>query len=122
MTKTVTEDVLSNLKVLKRNGRKLVDFDKAKIAIAIKKGFDSISIDDEVKYTDKDIQKVYKGVIKKIEKIAQDVDKLKIEEIQDLIEDELKKDGYEDVYTSFSEYRERRNNFVAPTNNMLGFC
>ena len=110
MTKTVTEDVLSNLKVLKRNGRKLVDFDKAKIAIAIKKGFDSISIDDEVKYTDKDIQKVYKGVIKKIEKIAQDVDKLKIEEIQDLIEDELKKDGYEDVYTSFSEYRERRNN------------
>ncbi len=110
MTKTVTEDVLSNLKVLKRNGRKLVDFDKAKIAIAIKKGFDSISIDDEVKYTDKDIQKVYKGVIKKIEKIAQDSDKIKIEEIQDLIEDELKKDGYEDVYTSFSEYRERRNN------------
>ena len=107
---TKTEEVLSNLKVLKRNGRKLVDFDKTKIAIAIKKGFDSISIDDEVKYTDKDIQKVYKGVIKKVEKIAQDSDKIKIEEIQDLIEDELKKDGYEDVYESFSEYRERRNN------------
>ena len=107
---TKTEEVLSNLKVLKRNGRKLVDFDKTKIAIAIKKGFDSISIDDEVKYTDKDIQRVYKGVIKKVEKIAQDSDKIKIEEIQDLIEDELKKDGYEDVYTSFSEYRERRNN------------
>ena len=107
---TKTEEVLSNLKVLKRNGRKLVDFDKTKIAIAIKKGFDSISIDDEVKYTDKDIQKVYKGVIKRVEKIAQDSDKIKIEEIQDLIEDELKKDGYEDVYESFSEYRERRNN------------
>ena len=107
---TKTEEVLNNLKVLKRNGRKLVDFDKTKIAIAIKKGFDSISIDDEVKYTDKDIQKVYKGVIKKVEKIAQDSDKIKIEEIQDLIEDELKKDGYEDVYESFSEYRERRNN------------
>lgn len=105
-----TEEVLSNLKVLKRNGRKLVDFDKTKIAIAIKKGFDSISIDDEVKYTDKDIQKVYKGVIKRVEKIAQDSDKIKIEDIQDLIEDELKKDGYEDVYESFSEYRERRNN------------
>jgi ribonucleoside-triphosphate reductase len=107
---TNTEEVLSNLKVLKRNGRKLVDFDKTKIAIAIKKGFDSISIDDEVKYTDKDIQKVYKGVIKKIEKIAKEEDKIKIEEIQDLIEDELKKDGYEDVYESFSDYRERRNN------------
>ena len=107
---TNTEEVLSNLKVLKRNGRKLVDFDKTKIAIAIKKGFDSISIDDEVKYTDKDIQKVYKGVIKRIEKVAKDNDKIKIEEIQDLIEDELKKDGYEDVYESFSDYRERRNN------------
>ena len=107
---TNTEEVLSSLKVLKRNGRKLVDFDKTKIAIAIKKGFDSISIDDEVKYTDKDIQKVYKGVIKKIEKVAKDSDKIKIEEIQDLIEDELKKDGYEDVYESFSDYRERRNN------------
>ncbi len=107
---TNTEEVLSNLKVLKRNGRKLVDFDKTKIAIAIKKGFDSISIDDEIKYTDKDIQKVYKGVIKKIEKIAQDNEKIKIEEIQDLIEEELKKDGYEDVYESFSDYRERRNN------------
>jgi len=107
---TNTEEVLSSLKVLKRNGRKLVDFDKTKIAIAIKKGFDSISIDDEVKYTDKDIQKVYKGVIKRIEKVAKDNDKIKIEEIQDLIEDELKKDGYEDVYESFSDYRERRNN------------
>ena len=107
---TNTEEVLSNLKVLKRNGRKLVDFDKTKIAIAIKKGFDSISIDDEIKYTDKDIQKVYKGVIKKIEKIAQDNEKIKIEEIQDLIEEELKKDGYEDVYESFFDYRERRNN------------
>lgn len=107
---TNTEEVLSSLKVLKRNGRKLVDFDKTKIAIAIKKGFDSISIDDEVKYTDKDIQKVYKCVIKKIEKIAQNTDKIKIEEIQDLIEDELKRNGYDDVYTSFSEYRERRNN------------
>ena len=107
---TNTEEVLSSLKVLKRNGRKLVDFDKTKIAIAIKKGFDSISIDDEVKYTDKDIQKVYKGVIKRIEKVAKEEDKIKIEEIQDLIEDELKKNGYEDVYESFSDYRERRNN------------
>ena len=40
---TNTEELLENLKVLKRNGRKLVDFDGTKIAIAIKKGFDSSS-------------------------------------------------------------------------------
>ena len=36
-------DALENLKVVKRNGRKLVDFDGTMIAIAIKKGFDSVS-------------------------------------------------------------------------------
>ena len=105
-----TEELLENLKVLKRNGRKLVDFDGTKIAIAIKKGFDSVATEDEVKYTEKDIQKVYHAVIKRIEKLARDNDKIKIEEIQDLIEDELKNKGYEDVCTSFAEYRERRNN------------
>ena len=107
---TNTEELLENLKVLKRNGRKLVDFDGTKIAIAIKKGFDSVSTEDEVKYTEKDIQKVYHAVIKRIEKLARDNDKIKIEEIQDLIEDEMKNKGYEDVCTSFAEYRERRNN------------
>ena len=107
---TSTEELLENLKVLKRNGRKLVDFDGTKIAIAIKKGFDSVSTEDEVKYTEKDIQKVYHAVIKRIEKLARDNDKIKIEEIQDLIEDEMKNKGYEDVCTSFAEYRERRNN------------
>ena len=107
---TNTEELLENLKVLKRNGRKLVDFDGTKIAIAIKKGFDSVSTEDEVKYTEKDIQKVYHAVIKRIEKLARDNDKIKIEEIQDLIEDEMKNKGNEDVCTSFAEYRERRNN------------
>ena len=67
---TNTEELLENLKVLKRNGRKLVDFDGTKIAIAIKKGFDSVATEDEVKYTEKDIQKVYHAVIKRIEKLA----------------------------------------------------
>ena len=37
----VMEDALSNLKVVKRNGKK-VDFDSMKIAVAIKKGFDNL--------------------------------------------------------------------------------
>ncbi|MEE3343005.1 MAG: anaerobic ribonucleoside triphosphate reductase [Bacilli bacterium] len=103
------EEVLVNLKVVKRNGRK-VNFDTTKVAMAIKKGFDGVlkSEDDEVVYTSKDIQKVYQSVIKKIIKDYKDEDKIKIEAIQDLIEDMLQKYNYDDVYKTFADYRERR--------------
>lgn len=105
-------DKLEQLMVIKRNGKK-VPFDETKIALAIKKGFDSVSIDngedDKLrKYDSKDIQKVYQAVLKRIEKEAKNTDKFQIEQIQDFIEDELSSKGYEDVYKSFSEYRERR--------------
>ena len=102
------EDKMANLKVIKRNGKK-VDFDGTKIAIAIKKGFDSIKNEelDEPKYEEKDIHKVYNEVIKKIEKNYED--KITIENIQDLIVEVMRKKHYEDVADSFSEYRERRN-------------
>lgn len=105
-------DVFEKLNVVKRNGKK-VDFDGSKIALAIKKGFDDITImqdDEEVKvYSESDIQKVYKEVINRIEKEYKDQDKIKIEQIQDMIEDALKKKGYDDVYNAFSSYRERRS-------------
>ena len=104
---TDVEVNLTDLKVVKRNGKK-VDFDGTKIAMAIKKGFDSITIDDEKKYTEKDINKVYVSVLDRIEKDYKEEEKIKIEAIQDLIEEELNKKGYEDVYKSFSDYRERR--------------
>ena len=105
-------DKLDQLMVIKRNGKK-VPFDETKIALAIKKGFDSVSIDngedDKLrKYDSKDIQKVYQAVLKRIEKETKNTDKFQIEQIQDFIEDELSSKGYEDVYKSFSEYRERR--------------
>ena len=102
-----TEDILNNLKVVKRNGKK-VDFDGAKVALAIKKGFDSITLNDEPVYESKDVQKVYQTVIKRIEKEYKNEDKIKIEDIQDMIEDALKKCKYDDVYDSFSAYRDRR--------------
>ena len=104
---------LTNLKVVKRDGRK-VDFNGTKIALAIQKGFESVKVYDEAenayvqKYTEKDVNKVYVGVTKRIIEEYKDKDKIKIEDIQDLIEEQLKKLKYEDVYTSFSEYRERR--------------
>ena len=105
------DDKINELSVVKRNSKK-VPFNGAKIAMAIKKGFDSIiTTNEECTYDAKDIQKVYQGVLKKIDKefVQQDEEKIRIEEIQDLIETELKRLGYEDVYNSFSEYRERRN-------------
>ncbi len=109
-----TDELLENLKVVKRNGKK-VEFNGAKIAIAIKKGFDNLErveyaeLSEGNNYTEKDIQKVYQAVIKRIEKDYKDEEKIKIEDIQDIIEDELQKKGYIDVYKSFSDYRERRN-------------
>ena len=101
------KDRLANIIVIKRDGKK-DEFNGSKIAVAIKKGFDSIKKDntEEEKYTEKDIYKVYNQVINKI--IEKNKEKIKIEEIQDLIEDCLKTSGYIDVFESFSNYRERR--------------
>ena len=38
--------MFENIKVVKRDGKK-VDFDGSKIALAIKKGFDSVALDEE---------------------------------------------------------------------------
>ncbi len=104
--------LFENLKVVKRSGKK-VDFDGAKIALAIKKGFDNIVVQDEEidtskTYTEKDMQKVYQAVINRIIKEYKNEDKIKIEDIQDMIEDEMEKKGYHEVSVSFKEYRERR--------------
>ena len=66
------EEKLQNLVVIKRDGKK-VPFDGMKIAMAIKKGFDSI----EGKYTDIDVNKVYNNVIKRL--IQSSKEKVKIE-------------------------------------------
>ncbi len=110
----IEEERKITLKVIKRDGKK-VDFNGTKIAMAIKKAFDKIDKADDGEengstgYTEKDINTIYKAVITKIEKEYQDAEKIKIETIQDMIEDTLKKKGYDDVYEEFSSYRERRN-------------
>ena len=107
------EENLEKLLVVKRNGKK-VEFNKTKIAIAIKKGFDDViesTTDEEngvVKYSEKDMQKVFRDVLGRISKDYHDKEKIKIEDIQDLIEKSLKENNYEDVYESFADYRDRR--------------
>ena len=101
---TVNEEHKIVINVIKRNGKK-VNFDASKIAISIQKGFDSI----EGKYNETDVQNVFQSVLKRIKKDYADKDKIKIEEIQNLIEEELKNKKYDDVYESTKNYRERRN-------------
>ena len=96
------EEVINELVVVKRSGQR-VSFNGAKVAIAIKKGFDSVYEE----YDEKEVNKIYEKVLKHIEKNYQDRKTIGVEEIQDIIEENLKKYN-EDVYKSFSEYRERR--------------
>ena len=105
---TIEEEKLDYLTVVKRSGKK-VAWNGTKIAIAIKKAFDSLEKDEENHYSEKDVNKVYNAVIKHIEKDYKNEEKIKIEAIQDLIEAELQKQGYPDVYKAFADYRERRN-------------
>lgn len=101
-----TEDY-SDLFVIKRDGRK-TSFNPTKIAIAIKKGFDSVRIDEKLKYNANNANEAFN---KTLEVLTNDENKKKftIDEIQDCIEKTLKELGYEDVFESFKEYRERRN-------------
>lgn len=90
--------------IIKRNNKKDT-FQPEKIAVAIKKGFDSVHND----YTAHDSHLVFTKVIEQINENAKTNPQIAIEDIQDIIEKQLLKLGYDDVYESFSSYRLRRN-------------
>ena len=103
-----TDAKLDTLKVIKRDGKK-VAFNEEKIAIAVKKGFDSALNED---YNPEDSNKVFNSVMDTIKEKYAGLEFIKIEDIQDLIEkrkearenkdwslsdqirDELKEKGY----------------------------
>ena len=98
------KDFFNDIVVVKRSGQR-VNFNDAKIAIAIKKGFDSVYED----YDEKNVNKIKEKVLSDIEKEYQDRKTIGVEDIQDIIEKELKKQKYDEVYESYKGYRERRN-------------
>ncbi len=100
----IKNDVTTSLTVVKRDGKK-TKFNGEKIAIAIKKGFDSAQNEN---YTGDDVKKVYTAVLDEINTAYEENTKIKIEDIQDLIENKLKELEYLDVYELFSSYREKR--------------
>ena len=96
---------MTMITILKRDNQKAA-FNGEKIAVAIKKGFDSI---ENPKYTERDVNLVYASVLDQVKNIAQKDEFISIEHIQDLIERELLRQNYIDVYESFTQYRNRRN-------------
>ncbi|MBQ6285791.1 MAG: anaerobic ribonucleoside triphosphate reductase [Bacilli bacterium] len=96
-------EFFNDIIVVKRSGQR-VNFNATKVAIAIKKGFDSVY--DE--YDEKEVNTVKEKVLDHIEKNYKDRKTIGVEDIQDIIEEVLKKMKYTEVYESFKGYRERR--------------
>ena len=97
------KDLLEELVVVKRSGQR-VNFNDTKIALAVKKGFDSVYEE----YDEKLVNKVKEKVLSEIRKNYKDRKTIGVEDIQDIIEKELKILKYDEVYESFKSYRERR--------------
>ena len=96
-------EVLESLVVVKRSGQR-VDFNASKIAIAIKKAFDAVY--DEV--DENQIYSVFEKVLKYINDNYKDRKTISVEDIQDIIERQLKELGFESVYLAFNDYRQKR--------------
>lgn len=96
-------NVFDELVIVKRSGQR-VSFNKAKIAIAIKKAFDS-TYDN---YDINSINKIYSDVLNFIESNYKDRKTINVEDIQDIIENTLNASQYKEAYEAFKEYRIKR--------------
>ena len=96
-------EVLENIVVVKRSGQR-VEFNASKIAIAIKKAFDAVYQEPD----ENQIYSVFESVLKFINKEYSERKTISVEDIQDTIEDHLKKLGFDDVHKAFQEYRQKR--------------
>ena len=94
---------LQELVVVKRSGQR-VSFNGAKIAIAIKKAFESVY----ETYDEKDVNSLYEEVLDEIITTYEGRKTINVEDIQDIIEKHLDTNKYHVVYNSFSKYRLRR--------------
>ena len=97
------KDVFDELVVVKRSGQR-VNFNNYKVAVAIKNAFDSF----DGKYDESNINSVYENVLKNIEVNYVTRKTINVEDIQDIIEQELKIQNYYEVFDEFSQYRQKR--------------
>ena len=93
------QDLSKSLVVVKRSGQR-VSFNELKIAIAIKYAFDAFPN----KYDKSYANKVYEDVMSFIMENYKDRKTINVEDIQDIIEEQLKKAKFFDVYEEFNSY------------------
>ena len=101
--------------VVKRND-KTVDFDLAKIALAIKKAFDA----QDREYTDSVIDFLALKVTADFEPKVKD-GKIAVEDIQDSVESVLGRAGYGDVAKAYILYRRQREKVRNLSSTMLDY-
>ena len=95
-------NVFDEIIVVKRSGQR-VNFNGSKIAVAIKNAFDDVAGN----YKLEEVNKVYESVLKYITDNYKTRRTINVEDIQDIIEQVLKKQN-KDVYDAFVKYRGRR--------------
>ena len=96
-------EVLENLVVVKRSGQR-VEFNASKIAIAIKKAFESVYDSPD----EREIYSVFESVLKYINGNYKDRKTINVEDIQDIIENMLKEMQFDNVFLAFKDYRQKR--------------
>lgn len=96
-------EVLENLVVVKRSGQR-VEFNASKIAIAIKKAFESVYDSPD----EREIYSVFETVLKYINGNYKDRKTINVEDIQDIIENMLKEMQFDNVFLAFKDYRQKR--------------
>jgi len=95
-------EVLEELVVVKRSGQR-VSFNASKVAVAIKKAFDSIGNAD-----DRKVFKIFEKVLNYINDNYKERKTINVEDIQDIIENTLYNEKCYTVYNAFKEYRQKR--------------
>ena len=95
-------NILDEIIVVKRSGQR-INFNGSKIAVAIKSAFDDVSSN----YKLEEVNKVYETVLKYIVDNYKTRRTINVEDIQDIIENVLKKQNIK-VYEAFVKYRTRR--------------
>ena len=110
----IKDAVENDLIVVKRSGQR-VPFNGTKIALAIKKGYDSVYPE----YDEKIVNKIYEKVLKTIEKEYTDRKTIGIEEVQDIIEKELKKQTrlFIDLFPNIGKEERHLEKYLRLSNN-----
>lgn len=96
-------NVFDEIVIVKRSGQR-VAFNKAKIAIAIKKAFDSTYDEYDVNI----VNKIFADVLSFIEENYKERKTISVEDIQDIIENTLSASVYQEAYEAFKQYRIKR--------------